>query len=84
MIRCSLVDADMDHLLHFLAESPSVETLIVTNNRLTDLSVEALCAFKQRHPHSRLANAYLGNNMITSRAPLQISPQQGPALTIHL
>lgn len=50
MIRCSLVDADFDHLLHFLADSPEAETLIVTNNRLTELAVWALFAFKDRHP----------------------------------
>ena len=39
VIRCSLVDADMDHLLHLLSQMPEVETLIVTNNRLTELSL---------------------------------------------
>lgn len=35
MIRCSLVDADLDQLLNFLADSNELETLIITNNRLT-------------------------------------------------
>ncbi len=46
VIRCSLVDADMDQLLHFLSQNNSVETLIVTNNKLTELSVEAVYNFK--------------------------------------
>jgi hypothetical protein len=29
----------MDHLLHLLSQMPEVETLIVTNNRLTELSL---------------------------------------------
>jgi hypothetical protein len=67
MIGCSLVDADMDQLLHLLTQMPEVETLIVTNNRLTELSVEAVAAFRERHPQSRLSNVYLGNNHISSR-----------------
>lgn len=67
MIRCQMVDADMDHLLHLVAQMPMVETLIATNNRLTELSVEAATAFKERHPHSKLANLYLGNNYISGR-----------------
>lgn len=35
IIRCSLVDADMDYLLHFLSKNLFIETLIVTNNRLS-------------------------------------------------
>ncbi len=46
IIRCSLVDADMDQLLYFLSQNNSVETLIVTNNKLTELSVEAVYNFK--------------------------------------
>jgi hypothetical protein len=66
MIRCSLVDADMDNLLNFLSENPSVETLIITNNRLTELSVEALLVFKERHAASHLKNVYIGNNYINN------------------
>ncbi len=39
MIRSQLVDADFDHLLRFLSHHPSVEALIVTNNKLTELSL---------------------------------------------
>jgi hypothetical protein len=35
MIRCGMSDADFDHLLNFLSENEDVETIIVTNNRLT-------------------------------------------------
>jgi hypothetical protein len=64
MIRSQLVDADFDQLLRFLSLHPSVEALIVTNNKLTELSLEALENFKARHPDSRLTHAYLGNNFI--------------------
>ncbi len=80
MIRCQLVDADMDHLLNLVAQMPMVETLIATNNKLTELSVEAATAFKERHPQSRLTNLYLGNNHISGRT-LRKEP---PSLSIHL
>lgn len=80
MIRCQLVDADMDHLLHLLAQMPMVETLIVTNNKLTELSVEAATNFKERHPQSKLTNIYLGNNHISGRT---LRKEQG-SLCIHI
>ena len=72
MIRNGLLDADMDSLLKFLTTHPAVETLILTNNKLTEISVTAIRAFKQRHPDSHLKQVYLGNNLIRQHRTTQI------------
>ena len=85
MIRSGLVDADMDSVLKLLAVHPGVETLILTNNKLTELSVAALRAFKQRHPESRLEQVYLGNNFIRHHKATQfVRGLEKNGLAVHL
>ena len=72
MISNGLLDADIDSVLRFLTRHPAVETLILTNNKLTELSVTAIRAFKQRYPDSHLKQVYLGNNLIRQHHTTQI------------
>ena len=49
-----------------------METLIVTNNKLTEFSLSALNTFGMLHKESNLSHVYLGSNRISREhsAPL--------------
>lgn len=57
-------DAEFDQFLNWFKDKYMVQILVVTNNFLTELSVEAIYAFCCRHPEMNLKHIYMGNNYI--------------------
>lgn len=57
-------DAEFDHFLNWLKDKNMVQILVITNNFLTELSIEALYAFCCRHRDLKLKQIYMGNNYI--------------------
>ena len=64
IIKTGMTDYEFDGLLRFLARHQNIETVIVTNNKLTELSLAALQTFKLMHKESSLSQIYLGSNKL--------------------
>lgn len=81
MVKVQLNDEHFKTLMTFVKRNPQVQTLVLTNNQLSHLTLETL---QDAAENIQLKNIYLGNNTLYTPRAKQLIRQLRTKLNVYV